>query len=143
VQTCVLRQSTRWQQQCGIFTTRPCVDFASFLGSPCGSTVKDHMQGCWRDSWVLSWPVCIWHGECICNCVDEGRRMGRVQMRLMTCTYMCDGGLGVYAVWVCFGAMLVTSLAHTVVCRRRSLSNNEISTIANGAFAGLTALQYL
>jgi hypothetical protein len=34
----------------------------------------------------------------------------------------------------------VTALAHAVVCRRRYLSNNQISTIANGAFAGLTAL---
>ncbi len=49
------------------------------------------------------------------------------------------------AVWVsvCFGAMLVTALAHAVVVRRRYLYNNQISTIANGTFAELTALSEL
>jgi hypothetical protein len=32
------------------------------------------------------------------------------------------------------------ALAHAVACRRRDLDSNQISTIANGAFAGLTAL---
>ncbi len=49
---------------------------------------------------------------------------------------MCDGGLCVCAVWVCFGAVC----AHTVVCRRRRLQGNGISTITNGTFAELTAL---
>ncbi len=50
----------------------------------------------------------------------------------------------VTAVWVsvCFGA-IVTALAHAVVCLRRELYNNQISTIANGTFAGLTALTVL
>jgi hypothetical protein len=58
---------------------------------------------------------------------------------------MCDGGLGVCAVWVCFGAVFATAtaLAHAVACRRRELHSNQISTIANGAFAGLTALSSL
>jgi hypothetical protein len=46
-------------------------------------------------------------------------------------------------VWVCFAAALATALAHGLVFRRRHLSNNQISTIANGAFAGLTALTRL
>jgi hypothetical protein len=37
----------------------------------------------------------------------------------------------------------VTALAHAVVCRRRWLYTNQISTIANGAFTGLTALTEL
>jgi hypothetical protein len=36
-----------------------------------------------------------------------------------------------------------TVLAHAAVFRRRWLFNNQISTIANGTFAGLTALQTL
>jgi hypothetical protein len=32
------------------------------------------------------------------------------------------------------------ALAHVAVCLRRDLSNNQISTIATGAFAQLTAL---
>jgi hypothetical protein len=43
----------------------------------------------------------------------------------------------------CFGAVRATALAHALVCRRRWLYNNQISTIANGAFAGLTALSQL
>jgi hypothetical protein len=34
----------------------------------------------------------------------------------------------------------VPALTHAVVCRRRRLHSNQISTIADGAFAGLTAL---
>jgi hypothetical protein len=34
----------------------------------------------------------------------------------------------------------VTVLSHAVVCRRRYLGSNQISTIANGVFTGLTAL---
>jgi hypothetical protein len=56
---------------------------------------------------------------------------------------MCDGGLGVCAVWVCFGAVRATALAHAVVCRRRYLYNNQISSIANESFARLTALTWL
>jgi hypothetical protein len=37
----------------------------------------------------------------------------------------------------------VTALSHAVVCRRRTLHNNRISTIANGVFTGLTALTQL
>ncbi len=37
----------------------------------------------------------------------------------------------------------MTALSHAVVCRRRYLYNNQISTIANGAFTGLTALTEL
>jgi hypothetical protein len=44
---------------------------------------------------------------------------------------MCDGSLGVCA------------HAHTVVCWRRVLSSNQFTTIANGTFAGLTALRDL
>jgi hypothetical protein len=40
-------------------------------------------------------------------------------------------------------AMHMIALAHAVVCRRRWLNNNQISTIGNGAFAGLTALTQL
>ncbi len=47
------------------------------------------------------------------------------------------------AVWACLGAVVATALAHAVVCRRRQLYNNQISTIASGAFAGLTALTLL
>jgi hypothetical protein len=39
--------------------------------------------------------------------------------------------------------MCAIALAHAVVCRCRDLSYNQISTIANGTFTGLTALQYL
>jgi hypothetical protein len=46
-------------------------------------------------------------------------------------------------IWVCEGAVLATALAHMVVCRRRWLFSNQISTIADGAFAGLTALTQL
>jgi hypothetical protein len=58
---------------------------------------------------------------------------------------MCDGGLGACAVRVLFGAMFATAwtaLAHEVVCCR-NLSSSQISTIANGAFAELTALTRL
>jgi hypothetical protein len=44
---------------------------------------------------------------------------------------------------VCIGAMLVTALAHAVVFLRRQLQGNQISTIDNGTFAGLTALTEL
>jgi hypothetical protein len=44
---------------------------------------------------------------------------------------------------VFFEAVLATALAHAVFCRRRWLTSNQISTIANGAFAGLTALTEL
>jgi hypothetical protein len=44
---------------------------------------------------------------------------------------------------VCFGVVFATALAHAMVCWRRNLYSNQISTIANGAFAGLTALQTL
>jgi hypothetical protein len=69
--------------------------------------------------------------------------MGRGEMGLL-----CDGGLGICAVWVwvCFGApgaVHATALAYAVVCRRRYLFSNQISSIANGAFAGLTALTSL
>jgi hypothetical protein len=37
----------------------------------------------------------------------------------------------------------LTALAHAVVFRRRDLANNNISTISNGAFNGLTALTEL
>jgi hypothetical protein len=47
------------------------------------------------------------------------------------------------AVRVTLGAVCVTVLAHAVVCSRRSLNSNQISTIANGAFDGLTVLQAL
>jgi hypothetical protein len=59
---------------------------------------------------------------------------------------MCDGGLGVCAVclvWVYFGTICAIALAHAVVSRCRDLDSNRISTIANGTFSGLTALQYL
>jgi hypothetical protein len=46
-------------------------------------------------------------------------------------------------VWVWLGAIHAATLAHAVVCRGRYLSSNEISSIANGAFGGLTALTYL
>jgi hypothetical protein len=42
-----------------------------------------------------------------------------------------------------FGLVHKIALAHVVVCRRRDLSSNQISTIANGTFARLTALQSL
>ncbi len=42
--------------------------------------------------------------------------------------------------WLRLGAMRVTVLAHTVVFRHRTLSNNLISSIANRSFAVLTAL---
>jgi hypothetical protein len=45
--------------------------------------------------------------------------------------------------WLRLGVVLATALAHAVVCRRRWLHNNTISTISNGAFAGLTALTEL
>ncbi len=37
----------------------------------------------------------------------------------------------------------MTALAYAVVCRCRDLWNNQISTIANGTFTGLTALTQL
>ncbi len=37
----------------------------------------------------------------------------------------------------------MTALAHAVVSRRRQLYSNQISTIGNGAFTGLTALTSL
>ncbi len=55
----------------------------------------------------------------------------------------CGGGLCVCAVWVCFEAVCAIALAHAVVCRRRRLDSNQIRTIANGAFSGLTALTQL
>ncbi len=39
--------------------------------------------------------------------------------------------------------MRATALAHAVLCWCRWLSSNQISTIANGTFAGLTALTEL
>jgi hypothetical protein len=39
-----------------------------------------------------------------------------------------------------FRAVCATALANAVVCRRRSLTGNQISTIAIGTFTGLTAL---
>jgi hypothetical protein len=49
------------------------------------------------------------------------------------------GGVGV--LWP--GAVRATTLAHAVVCRRRWLDSNQISTIASRAFHGLTALEIL
>ncbi len=57
-----------------------------------------------------------------------------------------DLAVGVYAGWVRLRAVRATALdhlAHAVVCRRRNLGDNQISTIASGAFARLTALQHL
>ncbi len=51
--------------------------------------------------------------------------------------------VGVFALWMWLGAVSVTALTHAVVCRRRRLESNQISTIANGAFTGLTALTWL
>jgi hypothetical protein len=39
--------------------------------------------------------------------------------------------------------VVATALTHAVVCRCRSLHSNQISTIASGAFSGLTALRIL
>ncbi len=44
---------------------------------------------------------------------------------------------------MCFYAVRATALADAVVCRRRRFDSNRISTIANGAFSGLTALQFM
>ncbi len=46
-------------------------------------------------------------------------------------------------VWVWFGVVRATAPAYAVVCRRRSLLSNQISTIANEVFGGLTALTFL
>ncbi len=46
-------------------------------------------------------------------------------------------------VWACLGAVCTTALGHAVICRRRRLDSNQISIIANGTFAGLTALTRL
>jgi ammonia channel protein AmtB len=91
----------------------------------------------------------IRHGECIrkrvrqanspgANEAEDGRQMGRGEMGLM-----CHDGLCVCVVWVRFGALVVTALAHALVCWRRSLHMSQISTIADGAFAGLVALTRL
>jgi hypothetical protein len=56
---------------------------------------------------------------------------------------MWDGGLCIRAEWVCLGAVCATALAHAVVCRRRRLNGNQISTIASGTFSGLTVLTEL
>jgi hypothetical protein len=81
----------------------------------------------------LAWPVWVWHGG-----EDKGRWIKRAEKGLTR-----DGGAclcGLHA-WVGgFGAGEATALADVVLCRRRRLNSNQISTIANGAFAGLTAL---
>jgi hypothetical protein len=74
---------------------------------------------------------------------DKGRRMGSGEIQEMGLT--C-----VTAVWVSVrsgqgGCVSVraTAPAHALFCRRRWLNSNRISTIANRAFAGLTALRDL
>jgi hypothetical protein len=53
------------------------------------------------------------------------------------------GDVGAEAVWRLLGAAYATAPADAVVCRQRDLNRNQISTIANGTFAGLTALTLL
>ncbi len=64
--------------------------------------------------------------------------MGREAIGLMW-----EGSLFVCELCVSFGAMSTNALVHAVVCLGRDLSFNRISTIANGTFAGLTALTSL
>ncbi len=64
--------------------------------------------------------------------------MGREAIGLMW-----EGSLFVCELCVTFGAMCTNALVHAVVCLGRDLFSNQISTIANGAFAGLTALTTL
>ncbi len=56
---------------------------------------------------------------------------------------MWEEGLFVCEMSVFSGAMCTNALAHAVVCLGRVFSSNQISSIANGAFAGLTALTQL
>jgi hypothetical protein len=89
---------------------------------------------------------------------DKGRRMGRGGggggggrgwggwgarwVGLLALTR--DGGGCLYGVGTASArAARGTVLAHALVCRRRWLDSNHISTIANGAFTGLTALTHL
>ncbi len=51
--------------------------------------------------------------------------------------------VGFCAVCACLRAVHTTALTNANVYRRRSLRSNQISTIANVAFARLTALQFL
>jgi hypothetical protein len=46
-------------------------------------------------------------------------------------------------VFVFLEAVRATALANAVVCRARLLQDNQISSIAKGTFAGLTALTQL
>jgi hypothetical protein len=80
--------------------------------------------------------VCV--RACVCACVS--------------CVFVCYVLLVVclcvrVCVCVCACACVRGSgclaLAHTAVCRRRNLDTNQISTITNGAFAGLPALREL
>jgi hypothetical protein len=64
--------------------------------------------------------------------------MGREAIGLMW-----EGGLFICELCVSSEAMCTNALVHAVVCLRRRLSSNQISIIANGAFAGLTALSTL
>jgi hypothetical protein len=64
----------------------------------------------------------------VCMC----RRWVFVALHVATCT-----------VWLRLGEVCAAALAHAVVCRRRAMNQNPISTIASGAFAGLTALRFL
>jgi asparagine N-glycosylation enzyme membrane subunit Stt3 len=64
--------------------------------------------------------------------------MGREAIGLMW-----EGSLFVCELCVSSGAMCTNALVHAVVCLRRRLSSNQISIIANGTFAGLTALTWL
>jgi hypothetical protein len=50
-----------------------------------------------------------------------------------------NGGLGVCVLW----SDVMTAFAHAVVCWRRDLGINQISSLANGTFSGLTALTIL
>jgi hypothetical protein len=71
--------------------------------------------------------------------VEHHRQRGLCRTDGADSTVRC-GAVG----WAVFVACCFThAFAHTVVCRRRDLHGNQISTVANGAFAGLTALTRL
>jgi hypothetical protein len=110
---CVFRLSIRPQQQCGILISRLCSFFMSLLwvvlaGRVSKTTCGGVTEGLFSSGGLFATlSACVFHGQCIrkrmrranyAGTSNRGRQTGRGEMGLM-----CDGGLGVCAVWVIFG----------------------------------------
>jgi hypothetical protein len=143
----VLRLSIRLQQECAIFSSTAVCCFWLCCGEFLLADSQRPMQGFFRGIlWYFRLFMCasrIWNDyqtrelSKLSRELQQRRKDG--QRGVWTLYY---GGLCVFVVWVSFGAVCTTSLTHGMILLRW-LYSNKISTIANGTFAGLTALTRL